>query len=358
MNENIKIFGSDKVLKELEKSENMVFACVLGNTAVSKIEGISGAGGSPEMTPYTPALDVELILRDKPLSLTEIAITESDEVPAPTPGVLTKTTYELLDMPFVPVSAGLEVDPKTSYINLNGQPGGDLREGKGVPNPKEIFCNAVEAGKLLSQLSDHLMIGESTPAGTTTAQGVLTALGYDVEGKISGCMMHNPHELKKAVVDAALEKNNVKPGDLKDDACKAVEIAGDPTLIAAAGLAIGSSVPVTLAGGTQMTAVCAIIKSIKPDFDFSNLAIATTVYVANDETSDILDIVKQIGDIAVYAADPKMENSSNPGLASFAKGSVKEGVGAGGAVLYAYLKGITPEEYLEKLEEVTAKNFG
>ena len=358
MVDNVKIFGSDKVLKELEKSENMVFACVLGNTAVSKIEGISGAGGSPEMTPYTPALDVELMLRNEALSLPEIAVTESDEVPAPTPGLLTKTTYELLNMPFVAISAGLEVDPKTSYISLNGQPGGDLREGKGVPNPKEIYCNAVETGKLLSQLSDHLMIGESTPAGTTTAQGVLTALGYDVEGKVSGCMMHNPHELKTCVVNRALEKNNVKAGDLKDDPFKAVEIAGDPSLIAIAGLAIGSSVPVTLAGGTQMTAALALIKAIKPDFDFSNIAIATTVYVANDETSNILDIVNQIGDIAVYAADPKMENSSNPGLASYAKGSVKEGVGAGGSVLYAYLKGITPEEYLAKLEELTAAVFG
>ncbi|MBE6487990.1 MAG: TIGR00303 family protein [Methanosphaera stadtmanae] len=358
MYENIKIFGSDKVLKDLEKSENMLFACVLGNTAVSKIEGISGAGGSPEMTPYTPALDVELMLRNQALSLPEIAITESDEVPAPTPGLLTKTTYELLHIPFIPVSAGLEVEPKTSYISLNGQPGGDLREGKGVPNPEEIFENAKEAGQYLSQLTDHLMIGESTPAGTTTAQGVLTALGYDVEGKISGCMMHNPHELKKEVVDAALEKNNVKPGDLKDDPFKAVAIAGDPTIIAAAGMAIGSSVPVTLAGGTQMTAVLATIKAIEPDYDFSNIAIATTVYVANDETSDILDIVNQIGEIAVYAADPKMENSSHPGLASFAKGSVKEGVGAGGSVLYAYLKGITPEEYLAKLEELTAAVFG
>ena len=52
------------------------------------------------------------------LSLPEIAITESDEVPAPTPGLLTKTTYELLNMPFVAISAGLEVEPKTSYISL------------------------------------------------------------------------------------------------------------------------------------------------------------------------------------------------------------------------------------------------
>ena len=357
MIDNVKIFGSDKQLKELEQSKNTVFACVLGNTGVSKIPGISGAGGTPEMTPYTPALDAEVILRNKAMSLPEIAITEMDEVPAPTPGLLTKTTVELLDLPFIPISAGLEVEPKTSYISLNGLPGGNIKEGKGVPNPEEIFESAKETGELLSSICDHIMIGESTPAGTTTAQGVLTALGYDVEGKVSGCMMTNPHELKKCVVDSALKTHGLKPGDLKDDPFKAVEIAGDPTLIACAGIVLGSKVGVTLAGGTQMTAVCALIKAIDPEYDFSNLAVATTVYVANDETSDILDILRQIDDITLYAADPKLENSTHPGLASYAKGSVKEGVGAGGSVLYAYLNGITPEQYLEKLEEITNELF-
>ena len=253
-------------------------------------------------------------------------------------------------MPFVAISAGLEVDPKTSFISLNGQPGGDLREGKGVPNPKEIYCNAVETGKLLSQLSDHLMIGESTPAGTTTAQGVLTALGYDVEGKVSGCMMHNPHELKTSVVNAALEKNNVKPGDLKDDAFKAVEIAGDPTIIAAAGLAIGSSVPVTLAGGTQMTAVLATIKAIKPDFDFSNSCLATTAFVVKDNTADMLNIVEQIGDITVNAVNPNFEISSVEGLKNYTQGFIKEGAGAGGAMFLALMLGNSIDEIRESIE--------
>ncbi|RAP48887.1 MAG: TIGR00303 family protein, partial [Methanosphaera sp. rholeuAM74] len=116
MIDNVKIFGSDKQLKALEQSKNTVFVCVLGNTGVSKIPGISGAGG--------------------------------------TPGLLTKTTVELLDLPFIPISAGLEVEPQTSYISLNGQPGGNIKEGKGVPNPEEIFESAKETGQLLSSICD------------------------------------------------------------------------------------------------------------------------------------------------------------------------------------------------------------
>lgn len=357
---NIKVFGSDEQLKRLENNDDVLFACVLSNTAIARIEGISGAGVNSELIQYTPALDAELMIRSVPLSLGEIAVTveEGLDEPSPTPGVLSKATIELLDMPFISLNAGLEVAPKVPYIDLNGQPGGDLREGKGVPNPKEIFDNAVDAAKELSKLTSHIMIAESTPAGTTTAQGVLTALGYDARNKVSGCMKTNPHELKNSVVDAALEKNGLKPGDLKNDGFKAVAVAGDPTIVAAAGLAMGSSVPVTLAGGTQMTAVCALIKAIDPDFDFSKLAIATTVYVANDETSNIIDIVNQIGDISVYAADPEFEKSSNSGLRAYTEGSIKEGVGAGGAMVYAFMNGISVDDYRAKVEAICKAQMG
>lgn len=354
--ENIKVFGSDKQMKVVENKKNTAFLCVLSNTAISKIPHLTGAGG-PEFTSYTPALDAEVILRDEPLTLPEIASTDSEELSAPSPAILTKATIDLLDMPFIPINAGLEIAPKVPYIDLHGTPGGDLREGKGVSNPEELYTNAKEIGSTLSKITDHMIIGESTPAGTTTAQGVLTALGYDVRNKVSGCMVTNPHELKNSVVDATLEKNNIKPGDLKNNAFKAVEIAGDPTIIATAGLVMGSKVPVTLAGGTQMAAVCGVIKAIDPDFNFDNICVATTIYVANDETSNMIDIFNQIGDISVYAADPHFEESTEEGLVNYTKGCIKEGVGAGGAIFWAYLNGITPTEYRAKTEELTRANF-
>ena len=126
---------------------------------------------------------------------------------------------------------------------------------------------------------------------------------------------------------------------------------------AVAGIAMGSSVPVTLAGGTQMTAVCAVIKALSPNFDFDSLSIATTVFVSEDETSDINFIINQISDIPIVAVDPKFEKSNIDGLINYTNGSVKEGVGAGGAMLAAMLKGITIKEIRIKTEELCRDIF-
>ncbi len=44
-----------------------------------------------------------------------------------------------------------------------------LIQGNAVQNSEEIFNKGFMLGKTLSKLTDHLLIGESTPAGTTTA---------------------------------------------------------------------------------------------------------------------------------------------------------------------------------------------
>ncbi|MCD7782001.1 MAG: TIGR00303 family protein [Methanosphaera sp.] len=356
MYDNIKIFGNDEQLKKLEESKNCVFLCVLSNTDLSKIPKLTGAGG-PEFTTYTPALDVEVILRNHAITLPNIASTDSEDLSAPSPAILTKSTIDLLDMPFIPVNAGLDVAPKVPYIDLHGTAGRDIREAKGVENATEIFENAKEIGSTISKITDHIMIGESTPAGTTTTQAVLTLLGYDVKNKVSGCLTVNPQELKNEVVDAMLDSASMNPGDLSNDPIKAVEIAGDPTMIAIAGLMVGSNVNVTLAGGTQMAAPCGIVKALYPDFDFSRISVATTSYVADDESANIVDIFNQICDISIYATNPKFDRSSEEGLVNYSKGCIKEGVGAGGAMLYAYLKGITVDEYMEKTEKLTQDNF-
>ena len=53
----------------------------------------------------------------------------------------------------------------------------------------------------------------------------------------------------------------------------------------------------------------------------------------------------------------EFEKSENEGLARYTKGSIKEGVGAGGAILYALLNGKTADEYRAKVEEI-AKVWG
>ena len=100
-----------------------------------------------------------------------------------------------------------------------------------------------------------LIIGESIAAGTTTALGVLKALGYEANEKVSGSMPHNPHDLKSNAVNEGLKNAGIAPGEA--DAMQAIGAVGDPTIPAIAGMVLGSDIPIILAGGTQMAATCA-----------------------------------------------------------------------------------------------------
>lgn len=106
-----------------------------------------------------------------------------------------------------------------------------------------------------------------------------------------------------------------------------------------------------------MTAVCAVVKEMEKDYNWDELSIATTIFVAKDETSDINYISKQIADYPIFAVDPQFEKCENQGLKNYINGSVKEGVGAGGAMMTALLKGVTVEEIRLKTEEFCREIF-
>lgn len=296
-------------------------------------------------------------MHDKPLCLSDIPKTVVEGTAAPTPAVITKASLELADIPFLVGDAGAAVKPDLPYINLNDKPGGNIQQGKAVSHPEKIFNRSKILGKTLSKLTNHLFIGESTPAGTTTALGVLTALGYDGNRKVSGSMPLNPHDLKQKIVADGLKSAGFEEGDLVHDPLRAVGVVGDPMIPAVAGIVAGCDIPVTLAGGTQMTAVCAIIRELYPDFNWKNLSIATTVFVARDETSDINYISRQIADYPIFAVDPHFERCNNQGLKSYIEGSVKEGVGAGGAMMAALLKGVSIGDIRIKTEELCGEIF-
>jgi len=356
INKNIKCYGSSEILSELKEKDSL-FLCVMATTKTSNIPGITGAGATPELTEYTPAADLELVICGEPKCLPEIPQTVIDGAAAPTPAVITKASLELADIPVLVVDAGAGIKPDLPYIKLGNEPGEDIRTGNAVPNAREIFEKGVLLGKTLSKLTDHLVIGESTPAGTTTALGVLTALGYNAKQKVSGSMPENPHDLKYGAVLEGLKAAGYGEGVTVEDALRAVEIVGDPTIPAVAGIVMGSSIPIVLAGGTQMTAVCSVIKGIDPEFDFSNLCIATTIFVAEDETADINQLTRQVADINIFAVDPEFEKSSVEGLKSYLDGSVKEGVGAGGAMMAALLKDVPMDNIRLKIEDLCDKIF-
>jgi uncharacterized protein (TIGR00303 family) len=352
MIDGVTTYGSTELTEKLQEVEDeAVFLLTIGTTETSLIEGISGAGPSADLTEYTPAGDAEFMILGEVRCCEAPAETVVDGASAPTPARLTKAALQVANVPFVIVDAGSKIKPDVEYVNLGKEYGRDIRTGKGVLNPLEIFENAKDLGNELSQRHEMLIIGESIAAGTTTALGVLKALGYEANEKVSGSMPHNPHDLKSKTVDEGLKNAGIKPGEA--DAMQAIGAVGDPTIPAIAGIVIGSDIPIILAGGTQMAATCAVIKSIQPTFDFSRINLATTVFVASDETADLFGILEQIDDnITVNVVDPRFEESEHEGLKNYLKGFVKEGVGAGGAMYTALVLGNSVEKLRKRIEKV------
>lgn len=352
MIDGIKTYGSEDLLNEIKYKEP-VFICVIGTTETSRTPGISGAGASSELSEFTPAADVELIVLGTVRCMEDIPQTVVNGAAAPTPALLTKASIELADMPFIIVNAGSKIKPNIECMNFSNDYGRDIRTGKAIKNPLEIYENGRELGAELSRRHDYLVIGESMAAGTTTALGVLKALGYSANEKVSGSMPTNPHDLKIRTVNEGLKNAGIDPEKDELDPFEAIAAVGDPIIPAIAGLVLGGNIPIILAGGTQMVAVCAVIKAIQPNFDFSRINLATTVFVAEDETADIFDIASQVDkDLTIHVVNPHFEESELPGLKNYLEGFVKEGAGAGGAMFTALIRNNSVESLRKKIEKV------
>jgi len=313
-----------------------LFVCVIGTTETAKIPGISAAGKYPELTDYTPPADVELLLLGRCKCIPEVPVTPEG---IPTPALITMSAIKLANMPTFVVSGGLKINPHVPFLDLGGKFGADIRTGKAVENAEEILCRAKIAGENLSKMADYLVIGESIPGGTTTALGVLLAMGIDAKGKVSSSMPNNPHELKIKTVKEGLKAAKVEFGALAKNPMKAISCVGDPMIPAFAGLVLGAApkVPVLMAGGTQMGAVLAVVKALNPHV-LNNVAIGTTRWIITDKTADLKGIIAQIADVPIVAADLDFNQSIFEGLRAYEEGVVREGVGAGGAAIATIAK--------------------
>ena len=322
-------------LSEIE-NKNPLFIATIATTETGKIPGLSAAGQNPDFTDFTPPADAELLLLGKCKSIQGVPITPDG---IPTPGLITMSALKLADIPIVIANAGCKVKPQIPFIELGGNSGRDIRTGNSVDNVEEVIERSKTAGQQLAKTSDYIVIGESIPGGTTTALGLLSALGVNAEGKVSSTLPLNPHSLKTDVVQSGLKAAGEKIGSLINNPIKAVSCVGDPMMPALAGLAMGAAdqVPVLLAGGTQMTAVLALINALNPDA-LDNMAIGTTRWVTSDTTSDIKGIISQFCNVPILAADLNFGNSKFSGLQIYETGLVKEGVGAGGASIAAMAK--------------------
>jgi uncharacterized protein (TIGR00303 family) len=342
----IEIFGNlDKgknFVSSIEK-KRFLFSLVISYTETCEIPGITVAGANSDFIKFTPPADAEYLHYGNCKCIDSVPMTPDGK---PTPAIFTKVALEVASIPHVVINAGSKIIPDIPFFETG------LESGKNIQNEPSLdryyVLRAVEYGRMIGRtlgaLTDCLVIGESIPAGTTTAMAVLK--GFDIDAKVSSSMPENPIELKNNVVNAALKRSNSK------DAYDVIANMGDPMIPLVAGMLSTASqtCKVLLAGGTQMAAVLAIAHTT--GFNEDNLAIGTTSYIVNDDSANFLNTVKEIADIPILIFNPKLEDSKIEGLRSYSKGFVKEGVGAGGAMISAILKtGITSEKLLEKSEE-------
>ena len=346
MHKDIEIFiqkqKGQAFLEQIEKKQ-FLFSLVISYTETCTIPGITVAAKTPEVLPYTSPADAEFLNFGYCKCINAIPMTPDGK---PTPALLTKTALESASIPNIVINAGSKIAPQLPCFETG------LPHGKNISQEAAMSIDdvtrAVEYGRMigrsLGSTTDCLVIGESIPGGTTTAQTVLTSLG--INGMVSSSMQDNPLSLKQKIAnDVAQRIDSTNEFDV-------VANGGDPMIPTVAGILSTASAQtkVVLAGGTQMAAVLAFAKIT--GYHKDNVALATTSYVTDDKSANLVDMISQIDDIPVFAVKLALGSSKIAGLKAFANGFVKEGVGAGGASLAAMLKiGIDSSQLLALTEK-------
>ncbi|MEG9193782.1 MAG: TIGR00303 family protein [Candidatus Methanoglobus sp.] len=312
-------------------NKKVLFALVIGNTRTAEIPGITVAGANAELIKYTPPADAELLYYGRCLSIDSIPATPDGK---PTPALISRTVLRLTKIPVLVVDSGLMVKPKIPHVTLNAPVGNNIANERAMSyeDAKKTVENGRILGEQLAKLTDLVIIGESIPAGTTTAGAVLKALGF--EPKVSSSMPTNPVELKRKVIESAVKRVKSR------DPIEIISAVGDPVIAGIVGILDGCR-RALLAGGTQMVAVANLAKRISD----CEIAIATTEFVAKDRTADL-----SLAPCDVFVARIPLAKSRYPGLRAYAEGFVKEGVGAGGLSFFATKTGISEEKLLEEIE--------
>jgi len=324
-------------------------------TETSTIPGLTVAGANTELLKYTPAADAEYIYYGRCKCIDTIPATPDGK---PTPAIISKTALDLSNIPISIVDSGSKIKPILPYVNIDSDSGKNILQEPAleIDNVIKNYDMGKLLGKELTKINETIIIGESIPGGTTTALGVMQALGFDGYSKVSSSMPDNPNELKNMVVEKALLRSKMRTGDCSNDPFRAIANFGDPLMPTIVGLAeeiISRKHKIILAGGTQMCCILALLKSLNVRLR-DNICIGTTSYIINDKKSDIVGLLNNISDeVPIFYIDLLLENSTKKGLRSYSEGFVKEGAGAGGISIAAFLNNdnLTKEQFLQKLEE-------
>ncbi|WP_436911659.1 nicotinate-nucleotide--dimethylbenzimidazole phosphoribosyltransferase [Halosimplex marinum] len=291
----------------------------------ARIEGISAIGTSDDLVKYGPAGDAEILTYGE---LVTAPLLPMDPSLGPTPAMLVRAVCDRLDEEIVVLDGGIWGETAAPTVDVEASPGSDIREATdAVPNAAEIFSEGRAFAEGLSR--PRVVVGETVPGGTTTAQAVFTALGYE-EQTSSSFAEQNPTELKRHVVDTALTRSGLASRD-DPDPLGIVRSVGDPVQAAILGLlsgVAGTDTDIMLAGGTQMLAIAALAREMGIT---TEITVATTEQVRRDPSVDLRRTADKC-DVALRINDPTLPDPRHPAMRFFGSDLQKEGVGMGGAL--------------------------
>ncbi len=317
-----------------------LFACILSFTETGMVRHISAAGTTPQARRYTALADGELLSgglsgghSHHPLPPLAAGIS---------PAIISRAVLSRQRIPIHLLSTGLPDTLKAPHIVLPKVIAKSVQTGQAMTRSqvRALFESGLHWGYRLAQqcLGSYLILSECVVGGTTTAQAVLMALGYDVAGRMSSSHHTSNHQQKREVVEQGLRywrsHHIFSP-------LAAIAAVGDPMQAVAAGIVLSASehVGVLLAGGSQMLAVYAIAQAISNEGHSHNrqrVVVGTTRWVVEDTSSDTVAIARAIG--APYlASEINFSHSPYFQLRAYERGFVKEGVGAGGCAIASHL---------------------
>jgi uncharacterized protein (TIGR00303 family) len=324
---------------------------LLAATETAAVPGISAAGATPQARRATAAADAELLLLGpegrRPHALPPLPAGVS-------PALISHVVLRALSLSPLVVDLGCPLTPAIPHLRLPSPAGGGaarcLSSGgaMAVQRVEALIAQGRRWGRTLARQSPQapLVLAECVPGGTSTALAVLCGLGVEAGGLVSGSLRQPAHALKQALVAQGLRSARQRLGEEGLDTPQAVVSAlGDPMQPLAAGLLLEAAlggVPVMLAGGSQMAAVLALALALAVPEQRPALiqatALATTRWVAEEAGSDLARLLRRLGrhwqvEPLAFRCALTFTDSCHPALASYERGYVKEGVGAGGLAL-------------------------
>ena len=345
------IIGNIDFIESL-RGKKATFMLALSNSKTANITGITQAG-IPGMIHLTPTLDSEFVCTGEVRSLENIAQTPKG---VPTPALITRAVHLLAPYGRVELlNLGLEIEPNVEYFkihNFNINPSQSIAKGAGI-EAQEVFQKGIAFGQEYECQDEYIILGESVPSGTTTAMATAIGLRHRVKEYFSSSFKEVPNDIREKTLKLALSHIAEK-----DDIFQMLSKVSDNMLIFNAGFILGlnDKTKIVLAGGTQMACVLLIVnrmlKIMGGTMPSSNLALCTTKWVANDENSDIKALLELLSfPINAYYSDFDFSQSEHPALKLYDEGEAKEGVGAGGALMYGFLNALSKKAITEKVEE-------